>query len=62
MARKRLSEQERSVFVDWVRDEMRSNEDFERQVAECFVDSIDMETFDSGYRNFVYGGPAYTSS
>ncbi len=54
MARKRLSERERSAFVDWIADEIRSNRDFERQVAECFVDSIDMETFDSYYRQRVF--------
>ncbi len=62
MARRRLSEQERSDFVDWVRDEIRSNGDFERQVAECFVDGIDMETFDSYYRRLVCGVPTCAST
>lgn len=54
MARKKLSEQERSAFVDWIGYEFRSNRDFERQVAECFVNSIGMETFDSYYRQRVF--------
>lgn len=54
MARKRLTEKERSAFVDWIGDEMRSNRDFERQVAECFLESIDMETFNSYYRQRVF--------
>jgi len=55
MARKRLTAKERSDFIDWVRYEMHSSEDFGQQVAEHFVDDMDIDTYDTCYRELIYG-------